>query len=316
MMRTKQLLRLVIAFGFVIAAPQLLTAQGFAIEKSGDEHIEISYNEQPVIRLMIANDEDRAHETYKVFTHVMDPLDPEGKRTLTKGPHGKYTHHRGIFFGMSDAKVEGIGKYDFWHMKNVRQEFQKVLMKKASSNKATVAVRIHWVVGDEMFLAEKRSVTVHKPTSNGRVTIDHASQVLATEGKTVLKGDPEHGGYQFRASQAVAENNSAEYLYPKGISKSDVKDGTTIPWAAQTFKMKGNRYHVLHMAHPSLPDKNNKYSAYRPYGRFGVYFEDTLEKGETATYRIRLTIGPGGFPDQNPIQKMQKAYEQYVQSTN
>ncbi len=308
-----------LAVYFVLIGCHVATAGDFDIQKVKNRHIDISFNDRPLVRLMVANDkssDERAHETYKVFTHVIDPLDPKAERTLTKGPHGKYTHHRGIFFGMSDAKVEGIGTYDMWHMgDDARQEFRKILKKQTTDHAARVTLRIDWVVDGQEFLVEKRTITVHRPTSNKRLAIDQRSTVIATQGKTVLKGDPEHGGYQFRASQAVAENNSAEYLYPKGVSKSDVKEGKTIPWAAQTFTIDDRRYRVLHMAHPTLPGKNNRYSAYRPYGRFGVYFEDTIEEGESATYRIHVMISPGGFPEDNPRQKMQKTYEQYVQET-
>ena len=122
-------------FGFI--ALTLFTASAQAestITHIEGEHIDIAYNKKPILRLMVDNDtsdEKRAHETYKVYAHVMDPIDPEGQRRLTKGAGHKYTHHRGIYIGWAKTKVAGVGGVggaDTWHMKKgVRQHFDKSL---------------------------------------------------------------------------------------------------------------------------------------------------------------------------------------------
>jgi len=242
---------------------------------------------------------------------VIDPLDPKAQRTITKGAGDKYTHHRGIYIGWSKTTIDGVGKFDTWHMKNgVRQIYRKILDHKASAEKAKLTVAIDWVAKDKTILTEKRTLIVHAPEAHGAFTLDKISEITAVAGDTDLNGDPEHAGCQYRAHEAVVKNKSAKYLFPEGVKK--VQDERDMPWAALTYQIDGRPYHVQHMSHPSIP-KGNRYSAYRDYGRFGAFFVTKIAQGDSVTFRIRFHIAPGGFPD-NAQAVMAKRYEQYVQS--
>ena len=294
-------------------AATTIAAADFSIEESPGQHIDVNYKDRAVLRLMTANDtsdEKAAHETYKVYAHVMDPADPENKRTLTKGAGSQYTHHRGIYIGFSKANVDGVGGVDTWHMKSgVRQHFGKIIKQDTSDDEATLAVTVDWVKNDEPLMSEERTFVVHKPEENGAVLIDTSSKITATVGDTVLKGDPEHAGLQYRAHEEVVQNKSAKYLFPEGAKPGGggTKD---MPWAAMTYQAHGNDYHVQHMSHPSLPE-GNIYSAYRNYGRFGAYFVKELAKGESATFKVRFYISPGAFPD-GAVEAMNHRYEEYA----
>ena len=58
--------------------------------------------------------------TYKPFHHIYQET---GIDFLTKGPGGKYSHHRGIFLGFSKCKIfnndSEIANVDTWHCKSV-----------------------------------------------------------------------------------------------------------------------------------------------------------------------------------------------------
>ena len=312
-MRPSYLLVLTLPVLSLIAVTTVAEAADFAIEESPGEHIDIIYKDRAVLRLMTANDtsdEKAAHETYKVYAHVMDPTDPENKRTLTKGAGSQYTHHRGIYIGFSKANVDGVGGVDTWHMKSgVRQHFGKIIKQDVSDDEATLVVTIDWVKNDEPLMSEERTFVVHKPEDNGAVLIDTSSKITATVGDTVLKGDPEHAGLQYRAHEEVVQNKSAKYLFPE-----DAKPGNggtkDMPWAAMTYQAHGNDFHVQHMSHPSLPE-GNIYSAYRNYGRFGAYFVKELSKGESGTFKVRFYVSPGPFPD-GAAEAMNNRYEDYV----
>jgi len=295
------------------ACTQLVSAADFAINETTGKHIDVTYDGKSVLRLMTANDtsdETSAHETYKVYAHVMDPTDAENSRTLTKGAGHQYTHHRGIYIGFSRAEVEGVGGVDTWHMKNgVRQHFNKIIEQEVTDETATLTVAIDWVKNDEPLMSEQRTFIVHKPDSSGALLIDTSSEITATVGKTVLKGDPEHAGLQFRAHEEVAKNKSAKYLFPDEM-KPGLKGTKDMPWAAMTYSAHGNEFHVQHMSHPSLP-KNNIYSAYRDYGRFGAYFVKELAKDESVTFKVRFYVSPGSFPA-DATAAMQKRYATYI----
>ena len=312
-MRLYCLLVLTLALLSSLALACPADAADFTIREEPGQHIDVSYKDRVVLRLMTANDtsdEKAAHETYKVYAHVMDPTDPKNERTLTKGAGSQYTHHRGIYIGFSKANVEGVGGVDTWHMSNgVRQQFGEIVKQDTSDDQATLTVTVNWVKGDQPLVSEQRTFIVHQPEENGAVMIDTISTITATVGDTVLKGDPEHAGLQYRAHEDVVQNKSAKYLFPEGAKPGSggTKD---MPWAAMTYQAHGNDYYIQHMSHPSLPE-GNIYSAYRNYGRFGAYFVKELAKGDSATFKVRFYISPGTFPE-GAAAEMNKRYEEYV----
>jgi len=129
-----------------VAIARLVDASDFAIKDHSGRHIDVCYNDRVVLRLMTANDTSdakAAHETYKVYAHVMDPTDRENKRTLTKGAGSQYTHHRGIYIGFSRANIDGVGRVDTWHMKSgVRQHFGKIVRQETNDDSATLSVTV------------------------------------------------------------------------------------------------------------------------------------------------------------------------------
>jgi len=53
---------------------------------------------------------------------------------------------------------------------------------------------------------------------------------------------------------------------------------------------------VLHTNHPDNP-KGTVYSAYRDYGRFGAFFKETINSGETLTLRYQIWVAEGQMPE-------------------
>ncbi len=284
--------------GALIAGSVPGFAGDFAVTEKKGEAITVTYDGKAVVHLVTRNDrstKEAAHETYKVFLHVNDPLDPT--RTITKGAGDKFTHHRGIYIGWSRAKIGGQG-YDTWHMKGaMRQEFDRLVDWKADDRSATFTAAINWVDGNLVLMTERRTFTVHRPGDNGAFLLDQTSKITAVSGDAELNGDPEHAGCQFRATAEVVKNKSAKYVFPAGaMDQKTVTAARNLPWAAMTFKAHGHDYHVQHMSHPSLP-RPIRYSAYRDYGRFGSFFVTTIPKGESASFKVRFYISPGAFPD-------------------
>ena len=64
--------------------------------------------------------------TYKVYTEI---LAFDGKAPITKGPGGKFPHHRGLFLGWKDTLIDGQD-LDTWHMSNSIQQLNRVVSNK------------------------------------------------------------------------------------------------------------------------------------------------------------------------------------------
>ncbi|MGC4005013.1 MAG: PmoA family protein [Pirellulales bacterium] len=272
------------------------------------ESISLSYGPTPVWKYMDAPLDDKSRETtYKVFHHLYSP---DGKRIVTKGPGGQFTHHRGLFYGFNkvnygpDLKTQ----VDIWHCtKDTHQSHERVVYEDRGALVARHELEIAWHgVNKEIFAVERRElIAYHMPGGN---LIEFISVVTPKEGTMKVDGDPQHAGFHFRASNDVSEKTKAQtyYLRPDGKDKpgatrnwdpkkADPKT-VNLAWNAMSFVLPDEgagerRYSVGYLDHPGNP-KEARYSE-RDYGRFGSYFEAaaTPEKPLRVNYRIWLQDG-------------------------
>jgi hypothetical protein len=243
-------------------------AKGFAWKDAPAKHLDLLFNGRKVVRHMYAFDpstEGTLHETYKPFLHVFDR---QGRDVITKGSGGLYTHHRGIFIGWNRLTFENK-EYDFWHMKGVVQKHEKFLEEIAGPIMARSKSLIHWNYKENTpLIEEEREITIYRQPEPSVLLLDFSTRLTAVRSDVFLNGDPEHGGFQFRPHNDLAEGPpevKATYLFDEdGI---DPKKDQDLPWAAETFLLREKRYAVQHMNHPENP-RDTVYSAYRDYGRF------------------------------------------------
>lgn len=316
------LLQLTLPFFSFQASAAEESAKGFHWkDRPSEGETDLLFNDQPVMRYMYAydtNTEKRAHETYKVYHHVFGPGTDE---IITKGPHGKYTHHRGLYFGYNKTKLEE-GEFDFWHCKaGAHQRHVRFHKLAADAGQARMLSEIHWNDADgKPVIVELRDYTIRPlDEAAGRGwQIDFHSTLQSKRGTIALDGDRQHAGFQIRAAQAVAEADSARYIRPADFpqqpeafqvsDKTDPLKHINLGWLAMTYELNGQRYTFEYFEDPQTP-KPSHFSE-RPYGRFGAFFKTQLteEKPLHARYRVILTAGKA--PTQEAIQQR---YDQFVQ---
>jgi hypothetical protein len=268
-------------------------ADGFAWHDTKGEHMELKFGARPVLRYMYAYDEstkERREITYKVYHHLYDP---DGQAFVTKGPGGLYPHHRGLYFGFNNISYDGK-RADIWHCnKNEHQTHEKFLASEAGPVLGRHRLEIHWWgQNKDVFAKEERELTVYNVP--GGLLVGFASRLRSTGSKIKLDGDPQHAGFQFRASQEVAEKTGSKtyYIRPDGVGKpGETKQGGDYPWKGMSFVLGTQRYTAAYLDKPSNP-KPAQYSE-REYGRFGSYFvaEVTPERPLEVNYRIWLQKG-------------------------
>ena len=289
-----------------VLATSAALADGF--QDTAGKHLDVMRGEKPIVRYMYGRDDstdETRHETYKVYHHVMDPT---GETTLTKGPGGEFTHHRGLFIGWNRLQHDGRA-HDLWHMTDqATQAHREFLVQEADAEKSVIATRIDWLArgGEVVCVEETRTLTVWHNDPNAHVVIDFQSDLKAANGDINLLGDPEHAGMQYRASQDASVNKSATYIFhADGIDPTKDRD---LPWVAMRYEMaNGDVVVVQHMNHPDNP-KDTLYSAYRDYGRFGAFFETPVADGETLTVKYRLRITKGEAPAVEALAAQYAAY--------
>ena len=274
---------------------------------------------RPVLRYMNApfddSSPDRRDRTYKVFHHLFDP---DGKRLVTNGgqtdlKEGEkrkllYPHHRGIMFGFNKCSYgEGLKKKaDTWHCPPKGDNYAYVAHEKDLNQEAGPLLGRHRVQigwhgqGKERFVEEERELTAYNLP--GGTLVEFASRLKTTGGKVRLDGDPQHAGFQFRASNDVADKTKKEtyYLHPDGKGEfgkernwdPKTKQGPVdLPWYAMSFVLDGQRYTVCYLNHPHNP-KESRFSE-RDYGRFGCYFEYNLTEEHPLVVNYRLWLQKG-----------------------
>ena len=320
-MNTHQLTRTATVFLFLLASAAVLggnlrTAEFQWVDSAG-KYMDLRFGDRPVLRYIAApldeSSEQSRYETYKVFHHLYDA---SGKVLLTNGPTGDspyakdvlYPHHRGLFYGYNRISYEGVPRADTWHCgKGESQQHVKTLAAGGNGEKGWHRVAIAWHGPDgNVFANEEREMTVS--FDGDSTVVDFVSKLESATGGTIhLDGDPQHAGFQFRATDEVAKKTKEETYYLRTDGKG--KPGETRnwdhkkigapqndecadrPWNAMSFVVGGKRYTALYLDHPRNP-KPARYSE-RDYGRFGSYFVHDLKPGEPLLVRYRLWLQEG-----------------------
>jgi hypothetical protein len=304
---------LVWSLAFVLLA-QLATAEGFKWHDEPGKHLDLTYNGKPAVRYMYEalddSTKERREETMKVYHHVWSP---DGETLLTKGTGGLYPHHRGLFYGFNKITYGDGQEADTWHNRlGEWQSHEKELDREASDKTASHRVAIDWHGRNgKVFAHEERQLAITRGKSgdvDGWIIDFESSLVPADEYDVIhLDGDPQHAGFQFRASQEVPGKTAKQtyYLRPDGKGKEGEtrnwdhtkpsapsnKQTENLPWNALSIVLGGKRYTVVYLDHPDNP-KPSRYSE-RDYARFGSYFVADATKDKPLKVKYRIWVQDG-----------------------
>lgn len=295
----------------LIACVALAPAFAEDAEYKGPDAIDLKVDGKTWLRTMCGKfDPARADETYKVYTHL---INFEGTQPITKGPGGKYPHHRGLFIGWKDTMVNGTD-YDTWHMTNSYQQIVRV----GSTGKPNEdSMRIDWRdMGGKTLIEETRKLEAK--LDEDRRVIDFSSVLTAVDTKIELKGDLQHAGMHVRMAQEVADRDEKEskaktsspesttYVLPEGAQSLPDDKVTGAWWVCCSCVVEGKRYWILHMSPPSTPGGVPVYSI-RKYARFGSFFEPTLEPKKPLDLHFRIVLSEKPL-DQKKCQALYDAF--------
>jgi hypothetical protein len=234
-------------------------------------------------------DQQNVEETCKVFHHVYNPA---GTQFVTKGPGGKYTHHRGLFFGYCNITYEG-GRAANWGCSTNWQAHSGFLAEQAGPVLGRHQVAVDWHGGKAVFAKERRELCVFNVP--GGILIEWTTRLATTGGKVTVDGNAPHAGFQFRAAQEVAEKTSGQtyFIHPDGQTKPGQARASAfdLAWDAMSFVLGENRYSVVYLDRPDNP-KPAEYNE-RVYGRFGSYFKYDIDEGKDLVARYRIWVQDG-----------------------
>jgi hypothetical protein len=271
------------------------------------EHMDLILAGKPVLRYMYAKLDESTPEkraaTMKPYHHVFDPT---GKRLITKGPGGLFPHHRGLYFGFNKISYGEGQTADTWHCnKGEFQSHEKVLASEAGPVLGRHTLQIDWHGKDgKAFAQETREMTAYNTT--GGSLIEFATRLDSLAGPIKLDGDPQHAGFQFRASQDVPDKTAKQTYYLRPDGKGEVgkfrnwpndKEHVNLPWNALCIVLDDQRYTIAMLDRPENP-KEARFSE-RDYGRFGSYFATEIgaKKALELNYRVWVQGGEMTVPE-------------------
>lgn len=281
---------------------------------------ELRLGKRPVLRYMHSNLDESTKEarsaTFKPYHHMYDP---SGERFVTKGAGGLFPHHRGVFYGFNKITYGPDGKQqaDVWHCNNGEyQEHAEIIAEEAGPVLGRQTVKINWRGRDgEVFAVETRELTAYNTPDGVLVEFASVLKNLAEE-PVNLAGDPQHAGFQFRASQEVPDKTKDQtyYLRPDGKGEPGKfrnwpgdKDHVNLPWHALSFVLGEQRYTCCYLDRPENP-KESRFSE-RDYGRFGSYFEYQIDQDKPLRVNYRLWLQAGEMT----VDQVQKLDDDFVQ---
>ena len=281
-------------------------AGGFTWRDQPGHHTDLLFGERKIVtyhyeRLDESTPASRVR-TYKVFHHVYSP---NGDRIVTGGlnedPKVHSPHHRGIFYGFNRITYGDGKRADTWHcIDGAFQQHERFLASEQGLVLARHRAAISWHGRDAPFAEEERELTVYNVP--GGHLIEFASRLRSPSGRVRIDGDPQHAGFQFRAHNDVDAytTNETIFIRPDGVGKPGKtrnwdpqtrRGPVNMPWNAMSFVLGTNRYTVAYLDRPENP-KEARFSE-REYGRFGSYFEYTIEKDNPLTVNYRLWMQDG-----------------------
>jgi len=253
----------------------------------GEGYRDVLFDGRPVLRHMNAWDPARRNDTFKPYMHVFAS---DGKTLLTKGPGGKFTHHRGAFIGWNQTFFEGKS-YDFWHCKGVERKHQSYVKteEKATADEAILVSITDWPTAEGKTVISEKQIVTAKQIAPGKLQLDFAFELSAPSGPVQLKGDPQHAGFHFRAAEEV-ENHEKDTKYIRATGAKSAKNDVweDCPWVVCEFAVEGRRYSVMHMGSPANPMP--AVFSTRAYGRFGNFFTTDVKPDAPLKLKFRLLV--------------------------
>jgi hypothetical protein len=263
-----------------------------SLELSEDGRPVLVYNHGTMLKDGVPADRARCCYIHPLYA-------PNGAVLTDDFPRDHY-HHRGVSWMWPVVKVQGK-TYDLWTIKGIAAKFDQWIRKDAASDRATLAVRNGWYIGDRKVVEEEVEVVVF-PSTEGRRKLNFTLRFRAVADGVELAGSPDankgYGGFNVR----FAPRTGTTIRTP---DSQDARDSDSIPqaWAELSGDFGGRRAALRIVIDPGNPASPNGWCL-RHYGFLGVEFPGlsphTLRTGEPMVlkYSITTTTNTGVPPIQ------------------
>jgi hypothetical protein len=247
--------------------------------------------------------------TRSCYVHPIHGLDGE---ILTDDFPADHYHHRGLSWMWPTLQIGDEPRtYDLWHIRGLRQYFDSWIDRRTDADRATLATRHHWKIGDRVVAHETLRLVIHRPDNVGRA-IDVELQVRALDQAVHLRGEVDKGYGAFCLRYAPREQT--RITTDRGPLTQDSLH-QTYAWTdlSARFAQREDLSGIAVFTHSRSHDRDASWIL-RHYGFIGTCWPGTnsftLPPGEAFTLRHRLYLHRGNSTEG----RVQAAFEQYRES--
>jgi hypothetical protein len=243
--------------------------------------------------------------TRSCYIHPLYSLDRE---VLTEDFPEDHAHHYGLFWTWPDIKTRGQ-ETETWHPSNLRQHFDRWLLREARRDRATLSVENIWKLdGEEVVAKETVTLSVFRADDTGRA-IDVELSIQADSGPLLLRGSKEpeknYGGLSIRGAPMF---KGAVLTTDLGVQGGDANN-TKFLWADMSTEECGVAI-FLSPEHPDFPTVwclRNSYAGFLNPSWPGAGAA-ILRAGMPVTLCYRIYIHRGNAEEAN----IAEIYEDYL----
>jgi hypothetical protein len=276
------------------------TDRGSLTLRDGDRTV-LSYNFGDQLQPCVEGRSTRSSYVYPI--HGLD-----GEILTDDFPSDHY-HHRGLSWMWPAVQIGDDSRtYDLWHIRGIRQHFERWIERRAESDHATLVTQHVWKVGDRIVARDTMRLVIHRADDHGRA-IDVELRVQASDEALHLRGAAERGYGAF--CLRYAPRQQTRITTDRGLLRED-SILEWFEWADLSARF-GDRESFSGIAVFSHPDSRDHGSAWllRHYGFIGTCWPGmesvSIEPGDSFTLRHRVYVHRGDATEA----KVAEAFQRY-----
>jgi uncharacterized protein len=214
-------------------------------------------------------------------------------------------HHRGISWMWPVVMVDGKS-YDLWTIRGILARFEKWNRKEAGKDKAVLAFRDGWYVGDRKVVEEEVEIVAH-PLTNGRRDLDLDVRLRSTGADVSIGGTHDlNKGYGGGLNIRFAPRTGTKI---RTAAQDDAPDSDLRPaaWAELSGDFAGKEATTRVAIDPSNPGAPNGWCL-RHYGFLGVEYPGLdavhLSGGKPLVMKFRVSLTGSSAMSRGPERKV------------
>jgi hypothetical protein len=250
-----------------------------------------------------------ARYTRSSYVHPIYGLDGE---VLTDDFPSDHYHHRGLSWMWPAVQIgDDSATYDLWHIRGIRQHFDRWIERTADSDQATLATQHVWKVGDRVVARDTMRLVIHRADDQGRA-IDVELRVQAGDQALHLRGAADRGYGAFCLRYAPREQT--KITTDRGLLRED----SILAWyewvdLSARFTDGETFSGMAAFSHPNSRDHGSAWLL-RHYGFVGTCWPGmesiTIEPGDSFTLRHRVHVHRGDATEG----RVAEAFKRYRES--